>query len=102
MFNLKYRTSGFLILLLVHACIVFPDAGAQILKDTSSVKLVNSCIDNIYNFQFRDAENEFARLKKTYPEHPVMHLMNGMMTYWKNYPLITTSAKRPEFERDLR
>jgi hypothetical protein len=102
MYNLKNRPSGFILFLLVQSWMIFPDAGAQILKDTSSVEQVNRYIDNIYNFQFREAEIEFARIRKSYPDHPVTYLMNGMKTYWENYPLITTSAKRPDFERDMR
>jgi hypothetical protein len=74
----------------------------QILKDSSSVASVNECIDNIYNFQFDEAETIFAGIRKSYPEHPVTYLMKGMMIYWENYPLITTSSKRPEFEFNMR
>jgi hypothetical protein len=79
-----------------------PGLTAQILKDSSSVKLVNQCIDNIYNFQFRNAENDFEKIRKSYPEHPITYLVSGMLTYWDNYPLITTSDKRSDFEQDMR
>jgi hypothetical protein len=75
---------------------------AQILKDSASIRQVNKCIDDIYNFQFNDAEEIFARLKQAYPRHPVTFLMSGMMIYWESYPLIKTSANRPKFEQDMR
>jgi hypothetical protein len=88
--------------ILISLCLFTTVINAQILKDSSSVLKVNKCIDYIYNFQFKNAEIDFAVLNGQYPQHPVMFLMNGMITYWENYPLITTSARRPDFERDLR
>ena len=74
----------------------------QFLKDTTSVNLIKKGIDYVYNFEFGNAERVSAELIKSYPAHPVNFLFHGMITYWKNYPLATTSPARDSFESDMR
>lgn len=76
--------------------------GGQVLKDPAAVDMIKSGIDNIYNLEFDEAEQVHAKLEESYPGHPVNLLFNGMMTYWKNYPLLPGSADRSSFESDLR
>ncbi len=75
---------------------------AQILTDTASVRKINKGIDLVYNFEFAKAESIFSNLEKAYPGHPVTYLLDGMLTYWKNYPLLPSSPDRQRFENDLR
>ncbi len=75
---------------------------AQILKDSVSLKHVKEGIDNIYNLEFKKAGENLSKIQKSYPGHPVAYLLNGLRTYWENYPLITTSQSRSSFENDLR
>lgn len=75
---------------------------SQILKDSSSIKLVKKGIDYVYNFQFSNAEKVSQEISRLYPDHPINHLFKGMITYWQNYPLITTSEARNVFEFELR
>ncbi len=74
----------------------------QILKDSASISLVKVCVENIYNFNFKEAEEAFLKIKLSYPGHPVIYLIDGMLTYWKSYPLVTTSENRQIYEDDLR
>jgi hypothetical protein len=75
---------------------------AQILRDTSSLRLVKESIDNIYNLRFDNAREVCRKLNLTYPGHPVIYVLKGMITYWENYPLIPSSPSRAFFENDLR
>lgn len=75
---------------------------AQILKDTTSLKLINKGIESIYNFRFKDAEEVCKKLNKSHPEHPVIYLLQGMIKFWENFPLIPTSGLRAPYENDLR
>jgi hypothetical protein len=75
---------------------------AQILKDTASVNLVRQCIESIYNFQFNKTNEAFRRLNKGYPEHPVIYLLQGMRTYWENYPLISSSPASVSYKTYLK
>ena len=74
----------------------------QILKDSTSINLIKRGIDYVYNFQFTKAYNVSEELRKLYPGHPLVYLFRGMIIYWENYPLSTTSSARNSFEDDLR
>jgi hypothetical protein len=75
---------------------------AQILKDTASLNLLKKGVDFVYNFQFSNAEDIYTRLSKAYPNHHVIHLFRGMITYWENYPLIPTSHSCAVFEESMK
>ena len=75
---------------------------AQILKDTATLNLIRRDIDLIYNLQFPEARMIYDKVVEAYPGHPVAYLLNGMITYWENYPLIRTSPARASFESDMR
>lgn len=74
----------------------------QFLKDTTSINLIKRGIDYIYNFDFKNAEKIGTDLNRLYPGQPVNFLFRGMITYWKNYPLTTTSDAKESFEADMR
>jgi hypothetical protein len=74
---------------------------AQLLKDTTSINLIKKGIDYVYNFQFNNAYKVGAELRKLYPGHPIVYLFRGMIIYWENYPLTTTSVTRVLFEENL-
>jgi len=74
----------------------------QILKDSTSIRLIKKGIDYIYNFQFNNAYKVSAELSKLYPGHPINYLFKGMIAYWENYPLITTSTARESFEEEMK
>jgi len=75
---------------------------AQLFQDTATLNLVKKDIDCIYNMQFTSAQEIYFKIKKAYPEHPVLLLLRGMQTYWKNYPLLKTNPAHVVFEDDLR
>jgi len=94
----KHFFTGFLFLLFLNISYL----NAQILKDSVSLKLVKESIDNIYNLEFKKAGENFTKIQKAFPGHPVVYLLNGLKTYWENYPLVTSSQSRGSFENDLR
>lgn len=98
--NKKYKISVLIVLLLFP--LVTLSLQGQFLKDTTSVNLIKRGIDYVYNFDFINADRVSAELRKSYPGHPVNFLFQGMITYWKNYPLVTTSPARESFEADMR
>ncbi|HEX7493134.1 MAG TPA: hypothetical protein VF346_02865 [Bacteroidales bacterium] len=75
---------------------------SQFLKDSTTVNLIKEGIKNVYNFQFSKADRVSEELRKLYPGQPVVFLFEGMENYWRNYPLITTSAARASFEGNMR
>jgi hypothetical protein len=74
---------------------------AQLLNDTAALRLVNKNINYIYNLQFSQAREIYARIKSSYPGHPITFLLKGITTYWENYPLLVNSPGRASFEDDM-
>jgi hypothetical protein len=75
---------------------------AQILKDTASLNLIKKGVDSIYNMQFNYSNEVYRKISKLYPDHPVVILFKGIMTYWENYPLLSSSYERTSFEEEMR
>lgn len=76
-------------------------AKSQLLQDTAVLSLVKKDIDLIYNMHFDEARILYDRITAEYPGHPVIYLMRGLMTYWENYPMLSTSPVRSSFESDM-
>ena len=72
------------------------------LQDSAYLNLIKKDINYIYNQQFDEAHDIYLKMQKLYPSHPVTYLVSGLLTYWKNYPLLTTSPAHIAFEQDLR
>lgn len=66
------------------------------------MNLVKQGVDNIYNLRFDVAREAVRKLEESWPEHPVLYLMNGMITYWENYPLLPSSSESRSYETDMR
>jgi len=75
---------------------------AQILKDSSFLIQIKKDIDCIYNLKFEKASELNLKIAKSYPGHPVQFLLRGLLTYWKNYPMLYNSSDRISLEADLR
>jgi hypothetical protein len=98
--NARYKISIILTGLILYLNTTYSDG--QILKDSTSIGLIKRGIGFVYNFQFDNANKVSEELGKMYPGHPVNYLFKGMITYWENYPLITTSVARESFEETMK
>jgi len=74
---------------------------AQILQDATALNLVREDVNHIYNLQFDNAREDYAKIIRLYPQHPIVFLLRGILTYWENYPMLNTSPFRTSFEKDL-
>jgi hypothetical protein len=74
---------------------------AQVLRKKTSLELIKSGVDYVYNFQFDSAHQVYHKLKNAYPGHPVIFLFKGMITYWENYPLLPSSPASLIYENDM-
>ncbi len=82
--------------------LIQPMVDAQILKDTVSLKLIQQSIDDIYNLNFNEPSEIITKLNQKYQDHPVIFLLKGLITYWKDYPLLPSSPPYYSVENDLR
>ena len=92
----KLIMTSFIVLLFFNTA-----TNAQMLQDSFSINLIKKDIACIYNGQFNAAREINLKITKIYPEHPVPYLLRGLLTFWKNYPLIFTTPARISFEEDL-
>lgn len=90
------------ILILLTSGLLAPAAvKGQVLRDTVAIKLVKSCVDNIYNFRFEKARELCTKIDASFPGHPVVLLLNGMTEYWENFPLLPFTPESGRFENYL-
>jgi hypothetical protein len=75
---------------------------AQLLEDTATLKIVRKDVNYIYNLQFDSARDVYSKIIKLYPGHPIVYLLNGLMTYWESFPMLHTSPSHDSFEEDMR
>ena len=92
----------FLIYITVVFCLSTETLNAQILRDSTSSNLIKKGIEDIYNFRFEEADKVCETISRLYPNHPIGYLFNGILTYWKNYPLRQSSNERVNYESDMR
>jgi hypothetical protein len=64
--------------------------------------MIKKGVDYINNFQFDKADNIYSNLQLKYPDHPITYLFGGLITYWKNYPLIPSKPEHVSFENHLK
>lgn len=70
----------------------------DLINDTSSLNQVRIGLDHVYNCDFDSAENTLDYLHESYPSHPVTSFFEGLIYYWKYYPLIPGNPGAREFE----
>jgi hypothetical protein len=64
--------------------------------------MIKEGISHMYNMEFDETDRIVSDLERQYPGHPVIFLMKGIMTSWRNYPLTPASSGRQLFEEYLR
>ncbi|KPL16401.1 MAG: hypothetical protein AMS23_01000 [Bacteroides sp. SM1_62] len=74
-------------------------SGVDLIHDTSTLDQVRIEINQVYNYQFDSANNTLVYLQNTYPNHPVTPFFEGLIYYWKYYPLISGKPGAGEFEQ---
>jgi tetratricopeptide (TPR) repeat protein len=70
----------------------------DLIKDTSTMNQLRSGINHVYNCEFTAAENTLNYLQESYPAHPVTPFFEGLIYYWKYYPLMPGDTVASEFE----
>ena len=100
--HVLYKKVVCIIWLLLLIVLQSQQSTAQILKNETSLKLMKECVDCIYNLQFTKADEIYNKIKYVYPDHPAVLLLDGIIIYYKNFPLLPSSTSCASFEKDLR
>jgi tetratricopeptide (TPR) repeat protein len=75
------------ILLLLTFTFTILNSQAQLLNDNDSKQLIISGLDKLYNFEFKEAESFFQKVKTKYPKHPVTPLLTAMVLEYQHKPI---------------
>jgi hypothetical protein len=85
----------FLGLLIIQLVAVFQaQAQLQVKKDTTIILLndlsiqleCTEALNDLYNFKFEEAENQFRYLRYKYKWHPLPYFLMGLIEWWKIMP----------------
>lgn len=77
------------------------DTQAQLLNDPATLKNVQNSLDKIYNYEFDEAETFINLVEKKYPDHPVSHILDSFILFWKYLPIKDNPTKSKEYVRKL-
>lgn len=90
--------SSFLFILFLCSFTLSPVKAADLINDTATLDKVRTGLNQVYNCDFDAAENTLVYLRNSYPSHPVTSFFEGLIYYWKYYPLIPGNQGAVEFE----
>ncbi|GAB3513378.1 hypothetical protein GCM10027442_26320 [Emticicia fontis] len=57
------------------------------LTDNDSKQTIIKGLDKLYNYEFKEADAFFQKVKAKYPQHPVTPLLSAIQVQWQNLPL---------------
>ncbi|WP_025762420.1 tetratricopeptide repeat protein [Dyadobacter tibetensis] len=60
---------------------------AQLLNDPAAMKTIQKSLDRIYNLEFAEAQKLIDRIEVQYPGHPVSHILDSFVLFWKYLPV---------------
>jgi hypothetical protein len=87
-----------LLILLFCWISLHPVLGVDLINDTTTLDQVRTGLNQVYNCDFDAAEYTLVYLRESYPSHPVTSFFEGLIYYWKYYPLIPGNPGAVEFE----
>jgi len=73
----------------------------NLIKDTATLRQIRLGVDHIYNNDFEKAELALQLLRQEYEYHPMTSFYEGLILYWKYYPLVIGHPGSEEFERAM-
>jgi hypothetical protein len=91
---------SFIVVLLVMA---WGNVFAQqlFIERKAEVDLTKKALDQIYNFQFNEAEKNMQSLEEQFGNRPGLNLLKALHIYWKNLPLNKGSDGYKKYEELL-
>ena len=60
---------------------------AQLLNDNEMKQTLTKGLDKLYNYEFKEADLLFQKVKAKYPQHPVTPLINALQIQWQSLPI---------------
>jgi len=88
---------SFLTLTLVQAQSAKKDTTIILLSDITVQVEITEALEDMYNFKFAKAEQQFRWLKQKYPWHPLPYFLMGLSEWWKIMPNLKETANDNKF-----
>jgi tetratricopeptide (TPR) repeat protein len=88
-------------LLLALFFLISAASRAQLLQDQASLKNVQNSLDKIYNYEFDEAKPYIDQISKKYPNHPVTHILDSFVLFWKYMPIKDHPTHSKEYIQKL-
>ncbi|WP_138994251.1 lipopolysaccharide assembly protein LapB [Larkinella sp. C7] len=85
MSNPNYHPILLILLVSLNSWAQYP----QLSTSPASRAKLTETVNQIYNFQFTKAEATLSELNRTYPDHPVIPLLQAVNSYWQWFPART-------------
>ena len=73
----------------------------KIIEDTVVLRLLTKGVKLTYNYEFSPAEDLYDSIAERLPGHPVLPFYQGLIHYWKNFPLIPGGPGSDDFIRSM-
>lgn len=67
----------------------------------ASRQLVEQSVDQIYNFEFGQADATLEKMQRQYPGHPVVSLLKAVNIYWQWFPARTNARLEASIRQQL-
>lgn len=99
---MKSRVNIFTRIIITLLILNINQVNGQILKDSAGFRMIENCVDEIYNLRFDEARTICNLINQKYPDHPGVYLLNGMIKYWENYPMLAGSLAIKSYLADMR
>ncbi|WP_215237406.1 tetratricopeptide repeat protein [Dyadobacter helix] len=78
-----------------------PGARGQLLNDPAAIKTIQGALDKIYNYEFAEAEKIINQVEGKYPGHPVIHILDSFILFWRYLPIKDNPVKAKEYVQKL-
>jgi hypothetical protein len=88
---------SFLSLNLVQAQSAKKDTTIILLSDITVQVEITEALEDMYNFKFDKAEQQFRWLKQKYPWHPLPYFLMGLSEWWKIMPNLKITTNDEKF-----
>ena len=62
------------------------DSVEMLLTDMAVQMEATEAVDAMYNFEFKNAESQFQRIRRFYKDHPLPYFLLGLCQWWKMMP----------------
>jgi tetratricopeptide (TPR) repeat protein len=94
----NFRSALFILFILGGSSVV---AQVPLLQNQEAVQAIKITLDQIYNFQFEEAEERIENQEHHLGIHPANFLVRALLIYWRDRPLVPGSEMYLQYETHL-